>query len=80
MIGRKDAVLLGPFVGELYWEVGRFAPLLPKMINKEYKKKDVTYIVLTRRERFDLYGKYWGSKIFSFCCKRSCYHKTHYCY
>jgi len=58
MIGRKDAVLLGPFVGELYWEVGRFAPLLPKMINKEYKKKDVTYIVLTRRERFDLYGKY----------------------
>ena len=59
MDGKKNAVLMGPFVGELYWEGGRFAPLLPHMIKKEYKnRKDVSYIILTRKERFDLYGKY----------------------
>ncbi len=57
--GRSYAVLMGPFVGELYWEGGRFAPMLPKMIQHEFKKrKDVTYIILTRKERFDLYGKF----------------------
>jgi len=55
---KKDAVLLGPFVGEFYWEVARFAPLLPKMVNKEFKDQKITYIVFTREERFDLYGKY----------------------
>jgi hypothetical protein len=57
--GKKYAVLMGPFVGELYWEGARFAPMLPYMINKEYKgRKDITYIILTRQERFDLYGKF----------------------
>jgi len=57
--GKKYAILMGPFVGELYWEGGRFAPMLPYMINKEYKnRKDITYVVLTRRDRFDLYGKF----------------------
>ena len=62
MIGRnnvmKNAVLFGPFVGELYWEFARFAPMLPYMKNKKYKNEDVTFIVLTRSERFDLYGRY----------------------
>ena len=59
MGGKKYAVLMGPFVGELYWEGGRFAPMLPHMINKEYKnRKDVAYIILTRKERFDLYGRF----------------------
>lgn len=58
MTGKKDAVLLGPFVGELYWEIARFTPLLPYMKNKEFKNRDITYIILTRKERFDLYGKY----------------------
>ena len=59
MDGKKLAVLMGPFVGELYWEGGRFAPMLPHMIQSEYKfKKDITYIILTRKERFDLYGKF----------------------
>jgi hypothetical protein len=57
--GKKYAVLMGPFVGELYWEGGRFAPMLPFMIKNDYKKRnDITYIILTRKERFDLYGKY----------------------
>jgi hypothetical protein len=55
---KKDAVLMGPFVGEFYWEAGRFAPMLPAMRARQYKKRDVKYIVLTREERFDLYGKY----------------------
>ncbi len=55
---KQDAILLGPFVGEFYWEAGRFAPMLPYMIKKQYKNKKIKYIVLTRQERFDLYGKY----------------------
>ena len=57
-MAKQDAILFGPFVGELYWEAGRFAPMLPHMLRKEYKKQDVKYIVLTRQERFDLYGKF----------------------
>lgn len=58
MTEKMEAVLMGPFVGEMYWEAGRFAPMLPHMINNTYKNKDVKYIVLTRQERFDLYGKH----------------------
>ena len=57
---KDDAVLLGPFVGELYWEAGRFAPMLPKMYQDDNKKKKAhpKYIILTRHDRFDLYGKF----------------------
>lgn len=55
---KKDAILLGPFVGELYWEAGRFAPMLPHMIRTQPKNKEIKYIVLTRQDRFDLYGKF----------------------
>lgn len=57
-MSKPDAILMGPFVGELYWESARFAPMLPQMIKKEYKNKNVKYIILTRSDRFDLYGKY----------------------
>ena len=57
--GKKYAILMGPFVGELYWEGGRFAPILPHMVRNRYKKrKDIAYIILTRKDRFDLYGKF----------------------
>lgn len=49
---------MGPFVGEFYWEFGRFAPMLPFMKFKEFKKRDYQYIILTREERFDIYGKH----------------------
>jgi len=55
---KKNAVLFGPFVGEFYWECGRFAPMLSYMLYKQYKNKDIDYIVYTREERFDLYGKH----------------------
>lgn len=54
---REVAVLMGPFVGELYWEAGRFAPMLPWMKYKKYKDRNVKFIIYTREERFDLYGK-----------------------
>ena len=51
-----DAVLFGPFIGEMYWESARFAPMLPYFKTKKYKGKDIKYIIWTREDRFDLYG------------------------
>lgn len=58
MNDKQKAVLMGPFVGELYWEAGRFAPMLPYMIQNDYKGQPIKYIILTREDRFDLYGKF----------------------
>jgi len=55
---KQDAVLMGPFVGEFYWEAGRFAPILPYFIKKKYRGRNIKYIILTRKERFDLYGQF----------------------
>lgn len=52
---KSDAYLFGPFIGELSWEFFRFAP------HAIYLKKlnpSASLIVLTRPERFDLYGRY----------------------
>jgi len=54
---KETAVLMGPFVGEMYWEAARFAPMLPHMLRNKYKKKKMKYVILTREERFDLYGR-----------------------
>lgn len=51
---KERAILFGPFIGELGWEILRFSPLVP------YHKKhnpDAKIIVLTRPDRFDLYGE-----------------------
>jgi hypothetical protein len=52
----QKAVLMGPFVGEMGWELLRFAPMLPYMKIKKYKGQNIKFIVFTRPERFDLYG------------------------
>lgn len=52
MIG---AYLFGPFVGELSWELYRFAPYAIHLKKTKPKKK---LVVFTRPERFDLYGRY----------------------
>jgi hypothetical protein len=54
---KEEAVLMGPFVGEMYWEAARFAPMLPNMIRHKYKKRKIKYVILTREDRFDLYGR-----------------------
>ncbi len=53
----KKAILMGPVVGEFFWEFFRFAPMIPHFRKKQYRGKDITYIVLTREERFDVYGR-----------------------
>lgn len=56
---KPRAILFGPFVGEMYWEAARFVPMIPYMRkNTKPKLKGAKYIVLTREDRFDLYGKY----------------------
>jgi len=52
----QEAVLMGPFIGEMGWELLRFAPMLPYMKLKKYKNRNIKYIIFTRPERFDLYG------------------------
>jgi len=54
---KQRAILLGPVLGEFGWEHQRFAPMLPFFRSKKYKKKKFKYIVMTREDRFDLYGK-----------------------
>ncbi len=52
---RHKAVLFGPFVGELSWELFRFAPYA---IHFKKNNPRLRLIVLTRPSRFDLYGQY----------------------
>lgn len=52
---KDKAFLFGPFFGELSWEYFRFAPYA---IYLKKNNPDVKVIVLTRPERFDLYGRY----------------------
>lgn len=50
-----DFILAGPFIGELWWEIFHFAGhvIYTKTKNPQYK-----LVVLTRQNRFDLYGRY----------------------
>jgi len=57
MVKKRNVVLWGPFIGEFGWEALRFAPMLPQMRKYGRKGRKVArYIVLTRKERFDIYG------------------------
>lgn len=51
----KNIILFGPFVGSLMWEFFRFAPY---MVHIRNKNPQCQIAVLTRQERFDLYGRY----------------------
>ena len=52
---KDTAYLFGPFVGELSWEIYRFAPHVIYFARRNQK---VVIVVFTRPERFDLYGSY----------------------
>jgi hypothetical protein len=52
---KNRAYLIGPFIGELDWEMYRFAPYA---IHLKKKNPDIKLIVYTRSTRFDLYGKF----------------------
>jgi len=51
----NKAYLFGPFFGELSWEYFRFAPY---MIHLKKTEPNIKMVVMTRPERFDLYGQY----------------------
>lgn len=55
MKDKIDSLLFGPFIGELNWELYRFAPYA---IYHKKENPDKKLIVLTRNSRFDLYGKH----------------------
>jgi len=57
MDNMPKAVLIGPVLGELYWELGRFAPYIIGKRKNEYYR-DVKFIVITRSDRFDIYGNH----------------------
>ena len=52
---KNKAYLFGPFFGELSWEYYRFAPYA---IHLKKENPDIKLIVMTRPQRFDLYGQY----------------------
>ena len=54
-MNKKFNLLVGPFIGELFWEYYHFAPYLIYLKNNNPK---INMIVCTREERFDFYGKY----------------------
>ena len=58
MIGKikPKVVLVGPCIGEMYWEFGRFAPHVIWKREHEYKSSNIKFIVLTRQTMFDLYS------------------------
>ena len=56
MSGKQDAILIGPCVGELWWEFFRFAPYCFYWILVN-NKRHLPMIVFTRPDRFDIYGK-----------------------
>jgi len=51
-----NVILVGPFVGELFWEIFRFVPYINYLRFVKFKNEDIKFIVYTRRDRFDLYG------------------------
>lgn len=52
---KKGVYLFGPFIGSLEWELYRFAPYAIYLKKHNPKSK---LIVMTRPDRFDLYGQY----------------------
>lgn len=59
MIGdmkKYKVVLVGPCIGEMYWEFARFAPYVIWKRENDYKSSNIKFVVLTRPEMFDIYS------------------------
>jgi len=54
----EDLVLVGPCFGEMFWEFFRFAPYFFWIKKTKNYNKNVKFVVLTRSDRFDIYGSY----------------------
>jgi hypothetical protein len=53
---KNKAIIFGPFIGEILWELYYFVPHF--IYRCLANKKDKKIIVITREDRFDLYGMY----------------------
>jgi len=51
---KQDVILVGPFTGELYWEFFRFAPYI---FFQQKQHNNIPLVVLTRPDRYDIYGE-----------------------
>jgi hypothetical protein len=63
-------------VGELYWELARFVPYI---IWRKKNEPDTDLIVMTREDRFDLYGQY-ADKFIQVKIEGDCYTKKAECF
>lgn len=54
----KEKAILCNCIGEFFWEGFRFAPHIIWQKKVKYKDQNIKVIVLTREDRFDLYGLY----------------------
>ena len=52
----EKAILAGPCIGEFYWEAARFASHIIWKRKIEYPDRNIKFIILTRKDRYDLYG------------------------
>ena len=52
---KKFNLLVGPFIGELFWEYYYF---IPHLIYLKKNNSNINTIICTREERFDFYGQY----------------------
>jgi len=58
MGGKQNVILVGPFVGEMFWEFFRF---VPHIIGKIKHLVNCKVVVYTRKDRFDMYGQ-WANE------------------
>jgi len=63
-------------VGELYWELARFVPYV---IWRKKQEPDLDVIVMTREDRFDLYGEY-TTRFIPISIEGDCYTKKAECF
>jgi ADP-heptose:LPS heptosyltransferase len=63
-------------VGELYWELARFVPYI---IWRKINEPDLDIIVMSREDRFDLYGQY-ATKFIPISVEGDCYTKKAECF
>ena len=53
---KEKAIIVGPCIGEFYWEAARFASHIIWKRKVQYPDKEIKFIVMTRNDRYDLYG------------------------
>jgi hypothetical protein len=53
----KPKAIICYCLGELFWEIGRFAPHIIYKMRKQYRDQNVSLIAASRLDRMDIYGQ-----------------------